>query len=294
MTDMHTHTHFSDGDIDQSPDTLCVQAKEAGIQYLSITDHDYMICHKELKALSEKHGIPLIPGCEFSCIWNYEGKKVIIHLGGHWLDEKNEAIRQILEYNQSLNYEGYVKEQLHRFNKLLSLEKRFDVDNAYEKIEQMHPQAIHRGKRDSVRFLVSSGIVDSAEIAYKLLAFSGEAHVSPAEFLPFVPMEDGVEAITKSSLCTLNHLYYYHLNATENQILIKHFKELGGQALETVYSRYDSFQRAALFEMCNRYDLLPNCGSDRHDISRDFLQGPEVLFQQLKRRQLQQYGSLYL
>ncbi len=293
MTDMHTHTYFSDGDLDQSPDTLCKQAVESGIKYLSITDHDYAFSNKQLNELRSKHDIDLIPGCEFSCIWNHDGKKVIVHLGGHWLDEHDESIRQILHHNQNLNYEAYVKGMLHRYKKHHPHPALTDVDEAYEKIKEAHPYSHHLGKRAVAQFLLSEGCAANRQEAYDAFAYGGEAHVSSTEILHYVPFEEVVSAVTKKSLCTLNHLFYYHLNTEENHALMRAFKALGGQALETVYSHYDIFRQAALLEMCRRYDFLPNCGSDRHDVSRDFLQGPEVLFQQLKERQLQQYGTLH-
>ena len=98
--------------------------------------------------------------------------------------------------------------------------------------------------------------------------------------------------MTKHSICTLNHLYYSHLNDAGNHALLKTFKELGGQALETVYSHYDQTKQKALFLLGKEYGLFPNCGSDRHDTSREFLQGSELMFQRLKERQLRQYGTL--
>lgn len=291
--DLHVHSYWSDADIDQSPDTVCAQAAEAGIKHLSITDHDYLLDLETCLELSKKHDIDLIPGCEFSTLWTDDsGKPVIVHIGGHWLNHSDPILRQLLEHNQSLNFEGYVKEMLHRYNKLLPPYVHFNVDCAYEAIQAMHPQAVHRGKRDVVRFLVSSGFAESAEIAYNHLAYGGVAHVSPTEFLSFAPMEEVVSAIVRRSLATLNHLYYSHLSPSGNQALLSCFKNLGGQCLETVYAPYGEDKRTSLFAACEEYNLLPNCGSDRHDTSRPFMQGPELLFMMLKKRQKEQYGTL--
>lgn len=292
--DLHTHTYLSDGDPDQSPDTLCHQAAEAGLRHLSISDHDHMLPAEQCRKLAETYQIDLISGCEFSCLWTHPdtGSKVIIHLGGHWLNENDPAIQQILKHNQSLNYEAYVKEMLLRYQKQHPHPALCDIDAAYKEMKQAHPYSSHLGKRAVAQFLVSKGCVASRQEAYDHFAYGGATHISPTEILHYAPFEETMEAITKSSICTLNHLYYYHLDATGNQALLQDFKKLGGQALETVYSRYDQMQRAALFRLCEEYDLLPNCGSDRHDTSREFLHGPELLFLQLKDRQLNQYSTL--
>lgn len=293
--DMHTHTHLSDGDLDQSPDTLCLQAVEAGIRHLSITDHDHRLSEEQRKALVKKYQIDLISGCEFSCVWKRKttGEPVNIHLGSHWLDDKNTAIQQILDHNQNLDYKGRTMEMLYRYRKAHPHHALNDLEKAYEEIQVANPYSKHLGKRAVAKFLVAKGCAASRQEAYKSLAYNGEAYVPPTEFLQYASFEETMEAITKSSICTLNHLYYYHLDSAGQQDLLQDFKKFGGQALETVYSPYDQMQQATLFQICREYELLPNCGSDRHDISREFIHGPETLFYQLRDRQLKQYGSLY-
>lgn len=292
--DFHIHSHFSDSDPELSPDMICAQAKAAGLAHLSITDHDNLLPLHTCLALSQKHDIDLIPGCEFSTLWKDpdSSEPVIVHIGGHWLNHRHSVLNQILQYNQSLNFEGYVKEMLYRYNRLLPESQKFDVDTAYEEIRQMHPQAIHRGKRDVVRFLVSTGREKDTQTAYELFAYGGAAHVSPTEMLHFAPMEEVVEAITRHSLATLNHLYYSHLSHNGNQALLRCFKEHGGQCLETIYAPYGLEKRSQLLQACVEYDLLPNCGSDRHDESRPFLLGPDLIFMMLKQRQMEEYGTL--
>jgi len=245
--DLHLHSHWSDADPHLSPDLICAQAKKAGLAHISITDHDNLLPLELCLELSKKHDIDLIPGCEFSTLWTDpdSGEPAIVHISGHWLDHSDPVLKQILAYNQSLNFEGYVKEMLHRYNKLLPADKKIDVDTAYEEIPKMHPEAVHRGKRDAVHFLVSHDLAPSAQFAYDQLAFGGEAHVSPTKLLPFAPMEEVVAAITRLSLSTLNHLYYSHLSPSGNQALLRSFKEQGGQCLETVYSPYGPEKRSA-------------------------------------------------
>ncbi len=293
ITDLHLHSFWSDADPEMSPDLVCAQAKAAGLTDISITDHDNLLPLKTCLELSQKHDINLIPGCEFSTLWENpdDGKPVIVHIGGHWLCHSDPVLQQLIHYNQSLNFEDYVKTMLYRYNKLLPDDKKFDIDIAYEEIQKMHPQAVHRGKRDVVRFLVSTGREKDAQTAYNLFAYGGPAYVSPIELLPFAPMEEVVAAITHYSLATCNHLFYSHLSPSGNQALLRCFKEQGGQCLETIYSPYGPEKRTMLFQACAEYDLLPNCGSDRHDESRPFLHGPDMIFRMLKQRQLEQYGT---
>lgn len=295
-TDFHTHSHLSDADPELSPAAVAAQAAAEGIENLSITDHDHLLHPTLCAALSETYHINLVPGCEFSTLWGNTktGEPAIVHIGGHWLDAEDPVIQQILEYNQHLNYEAYVKLMLYKYNKQLPLAQRMNIDAAYETIKLQHPQAVHRGKRDVARFLVSSGRAADLQSAYQHLAYGGEAYVSPTEMLPFAPLEEVVSAITRKSLATLNHLFYSHLSPSENHELIRCFKAMGGQCLESQYSPYSVEKQAMLFEACDQYALLPNCGSDRHDTTRSFLQGSDIIYKMLHRRQLEQYGTTYM
>ena len=292
--DMHVHTHLSDGDEDQSPDAVCRQAAEAGTVHLSITDHDTVMSAQKRRVLAKRHKIDLVSGCEFSCIWKEpgSGRKVIVHLGGHWLDVEDEGIRQILKHNQNLNYEGYVKEMLHKFRKVKPHPALADIDAAYERIKEAHPYSRHLGKRAAAKFLVSEGCAESRGEAYDMFAHGGAAHVYPTEILDYVSFWDAMEAITNRSVCTLNHLFYYNMEESGNRALLSDFKAAGGQALETFYTRYKAPQRDYLLEICDEYELLPNSGSDRHDSSREFIDGPGLAFLRLRQRQLEEYGTL--
>ena len=118
--DFHVHTHLSDGDPGQSPERVVELAAKAGIDHVGLTDHDHMIGKEQRRKLAMTYQIDVVNGCEVSCYWTQPvtKEKVLIHLGGHWLDPKDEAMVQILAHNQSLNFEGYVKEMLHNCRKL--------------------------------------------------------------------------------------------------------------------------------------------------------------------------------
>ena len=101
-----------------------------------------------------------------------------------------------------------------------------------------------------------------------------------------------MDAINRRSLSTLNHLYYYQMDDEGNEALLRDFKALGGQALEVVYPRYGNEQRVQLYRVCQTYGLLPNAGSDRHESSKPFIQGPPELFSPLRRRCLELHGTI--
>ena len=74
--DLHTHSLFSDGVY--TPDELCRRAKFAGVEVLSITDHDTMNGLDEKRAAAKKYGLSYVDGWEISA---YEGQGKIHVLG---------------------------------------------------------------------------------------------------------------------------------------------------------------------------------------------------------------------
>ena len=291
--DFHVHTHLSDGDPDQSPEKVVAAAAKAGIDHVGITDHDNMISRERCRKLATTYQIDVVNGCEVSCYWTRPDtkEKVLIHLGGHFLDPEDEAIRQILGHNQGLDYKGYVKEMLLRCQKLGMRPYGEDVDRLYERIKFLNPNSTHLGKRAVTQVMMFGRCVESRQEAYDLFAHGGPAHVDPRDFLHFVSLEEAMEAINHRGLSTLNHLYYYHLDDQGNRELLRTVKDLGCQALEVEYTRYNEAQRAELMKMCEEYGFLPNAGSDRHDHTREFLKGTGENFLALWRHQLEIHGT---
>ncbi|WP_312641847.1 PHP domain-containing protein [Hydrogenoanaerobacterium sp.] len=74
--DLHCHTKLSDGSM--GLEDVIYFAKRAGLDFVSITDHDTMAGITRAVVLGKRYGINVIPGVEFSCIDNQRGRKVHI------------------------------------------------------------------------------------------------------------------------------------------------------------------------------------------------------------------------
>jgi predicted metal-dependent phosphoesterase TrpH len=94
--DLHTHTNYSDGV--HTPEELIIKVKEAGIDCLSITDHDNVDGIEESIELGKKHGVGIIPGCEISS--EHNGKET--HILAYFIDYKNE---ELLDYLRNFRRE---------------------------------------------------------------------------------------------------------------------------------------------------------------------------------------------
>ena len=76
MIDLHIHTTSSDGS--DEPEVILTKAQEAGLSYISITDHDSIGAYKKLEKVKVKDYFSgkIIPGCEFSVA--YKGTPIEI------------------------------------------------------------------------------------------------------------------------------------------------------------------------------------------------------------------------
>jgi len=90
--DLHIHSvHSDDGEF--TPAELVQQCKEAGIEVMSITDHNSVKANAEAKMEAKKAGIQYITGIEIDCTY----KGINLHLLGYGIDEAAPIFAEIEE-----------------------------------------------------------------------------------------------------------------------------------------------------------------------------------------------------
>lgn len=105
-TDLHTHSHYSDGQI--SPKELVRLAKKKKIKNLALTDHDSVKGVKEAIAEGKKIGVNIIPAVEI----RFNGGEVL----GYFIDVNNKELIKKLK-QQSKRIENNVKDWCKKLNK---------------------------------------------------------------------------------------------------------------------------------------------------------------------------------
>ena len=88
---LHIHSNFSDGK--ENFDTLIEQAKQKGLKYISITDHNTIEGYKTSKYKNDKF---LIKGIEFDCIYGFS----LLHILGYGLDIENPNLSKLYGKNK--------------------------------------------------------------------------------------------------------------------------------------------------------------------------------------------------
>lgn len=91
--DLHIHSIYSDGE--NSPEEIMKMAKEAGLDVISITDHNNIDSADKCLSLEKDFNILCIPGVELST--RYKGER--IHILGYFSidDYKNELLKEVLK-----------------------------------------------------------------------------------------------------------------------------------------------------------------------------------------------------
>ena len=86
--DLHIHSSYSDGVL--TPEEIVELAKNQGIKYISITDHDSISAQYIIN--KNDTGVNIIPGIEFSTEYN----DLEIHILGYFIDINNRRLNEVV------------------------------------------------------------------------------------------------------------------------------------------------------------------------------------------------------
>ncbi|MDO5559203.1 MAG: PHP domain-containing protein [Oscillospiraceae bacterium] len=126
--DLHTHTTASDGQY--MPCELVNMAADAGVEYLSVTDHDTTGAIEQARKAAHERGIVFIPGIEISS----SSECGDIHILGYGIDEKNPVLEQLCSRLK--------KDRDVRKFRILEYLREKNIDLLLENVEKFAPQTL--------------------------------------------------------------------------------------------------------------------------------------------------------
>ena len=261
--DLHTHTVQSDGAY--SPLVLCGLAREANINILAITDHNFTEDLTELRSAWPE--LRIIQGAEISCLYtDPQGTSRELHVVALGVDRENPKLKAVLAKNQP-DRKPYIDAILQRL-------RDCGIDlGSYEDLCRRNPGKRHIGRMDIAKQMADEGYTASVEEGFDVYVGShGACRAYVPNPLRYVSLEEAVEAIVDAGgAAVLAHLYYYQLDEAPSRQLLKRFKELSGPngAMEVFYSRYCQQQRMALKALADEYGLMYSAASDFHGQSEN-------------------------
>ena len=244
--DLHTHTSHSDGFY--SPIELIKKAKQAGIDVISITDHDNVAGILEATEYGKEIGIDVIPGVEISS--DIEDKEV--HILAYFFEPDNPELERYLTFFR----EERLKRAVRIVKKLTSLGLPLTIEDVLEKAKN---SAV--GRPHIAQAMLEKGLVSSYYEAFNkhigngCPAYEKKVHLSPQSAFKIISDAGGLSFIA--------HPGYMP------EALLKELINAGVDGIEVIHPSHSREQVRFYRGIVNEYFLLESGGSDFHGGKRE-------------------------
>ena len=252
-SDLHTHTSYSDGKM--TPEELVTAAKEAGLRYIAITDHDTVdgVTHLYEEGLLSKKGLGIIPGIEFSA--HHEMRE--IHILGYNVDIYR---RDLLD---RLNDVGEARWS--RFSEMVGKLQELGYGVTEADVLRVAGTSKSISRSHIGRALVSKGFFPSVREAFDAVLSKGRpAYVShyrlePEEVIALIKDAGGTPVLA-------------HPKLIGDDALVEHLLDSGIEGIEAFYPQHDTVDTQRYIGMAERRHLLVTGGSDFHGFASRYPQ----------------------
>lgn len=242
LADLHVHTLCSDGLI--TPAQAVRLAAEAGLQALSITDHDTVEGIREATAWGHDLGVEVVPGTELSA----HVREREIHLLGYCVDWQDGRLGDTLRsiHQRRLDRGKAIIQRLNSLGVHLALE---------DALRQAKGSPL--GRPHIAAALMERGVVATKDEAFnRFIGDRGPAY-SPK---PYMPPETIIGLIHRAGgVAVLAHPGVNFPEPTLAQLV-----DLGLDGIEVYHPAHQPPQLDFYHQMANRYHLLMTGGSDSH------------------------------
>lgn len=239
--DLHCHSTASDGI--RGPRELVEAARAAGLNVLSLTDHDSTENLDAVRLLCQKASIFFIPGIELSCEHNGES----IH---------------ILGYFHNINYQDPILSQrLTKFREKRDtraaeiarrLKKYFDIE--IDLGELTRPEGSSLGRPHIAGLIHQKYRLEISEIFARYLGDHSKAYIPSSR----IPLASGISMLKEAgALVILAHPGNYRTPITD-------LLQWAFDGAECYYATHSKDQTAYFKEVCHYMNRLITCGSDDH------------------------------
>ena len=255
--DLHVHTNYSDG-LDSIKEVLR-KAKENNVGYISLVEHYNVSSYSEACQLAGDD-IVVIPGIELGADMSKyfvpgQKNKHICHLLGYYISKD---ICKLLDKYELDRYECVTNTISLLNSQGIKIDLADVIANARDK------KSI--GRFDIALTLKAFGYSKTATQAYgEYLDHNGKSYVQRKKLEP----EDLVRAIRKyGGVPVLAHPKSLRLPKEELDVFIEKLVKAGLCGIEVYNPNNSEAKRKELLEYCEKYDLIPTCGSDYHGGNR--------------------------
>ena len=244
--DLHVHTTASDGKF--TPAEIVRKAREVGLLYLGICDHDSIegiACAHE--AAAKNPGFTVINGVEI----NTDIPAGELHILGYFYDRNNLELKQTLERLRNSRIERAQK----MINKLRKMGLKID----FLRVEELAGNGAI-GRPHIAQAMLEKGYINSFREAFmKYINRGGPAYVERDKITPI----EAIQLIVRAGgLPVLAHpMTFDNLETT-----VAELKVAGLVGIEVYYNNYSHEQISNLLQIADKFSLIPTGGSDYHGL----------------------------
>lgn len=246
-SDLHMHTSCSDGLL--TPEELVQATKEAGLNFIAITDHDTVdgLCQLYETGLYPNAGIKIIPGIEFSA--HHDTSE--IHILGYNVDIYN---RELVE---RLN--DVVEARWMRFSTMVEKLQNLGYDISETDVLEIADGSTSISRSHIAQVMVRKGYCASVKDTFEQLLEKGKpAYVSHYR----LEAEEIIDLIKNSGGTPV----LAHPKLIHNDALVEELLKNGIEGIEAIYPKHDEEDTKRYLELAEKYHLLVTGGSDFHGI----------------------------
>ena len=247
--DLHCHSVVSDGTL--TPEELAERAYANGVRLWALTDHDELGGQGRARIAAKALGMDYLSGVEISVTWMGQ----TIHIVGLGIDAEHAGILEGLR----LTREGRSNRAQMMAEQLLKV----GIPGAYE--GALHFAGNHQliSRTHFARFLVEQSVCRDTEHVFKNYLIEGKPGYVPHQW---ANLDDAVSWITGAGgVAVIAHPGRYKFSAMQRDELFKHFKDIGGMAIEVITGSHSPDQFKTYGKIAQQYGFLASRGSDFHD-----------------------------
>ena len=245
--DLHTHTTASDGQY--SPAALVGLARDAGLEYMAVTDHDTLRGLPEAMAAGKKLGIQVIPGVELSASEDRH-----LHILGLNVQTGHTPLSALCQKMR--------QEREQRKHRIMDFLKQKGIHIPLEEVERQAGNAAV-GRPHFAQVIVRHGYASTNREVFDHLLDTLEYHESVKEHKPS-PVECIRAIHAAGGKAVLAHPYQLGYGDAQLTELVSHLRECGLDGLECYYPKHSAEQTVFYLKLAKCFSLSITGGSDFH------------------------------
>ena len=242
LADLHTHSLCSDGL--RTPTQAVEEALKAGVQVLSLTDHDTVEGMSEIFMAAQSQSIEILSGTELSA----HVKDREVHILAYCVDWQAVSLLEHLELLRQRRHDrgAAIVERLNDLGVELTLE---------EVLQQASGGLV--GRPHIAAAMINRGVVSSKQEAF--IRFLGDR--APAIIpKPYTAAQEVMELVHQVGGVTV----LAHPGHSVAEIVIAQLVDWGLDGIEVYHPSHQPLQIEFCQQMAQRYGLLQSGGSDSH------------------------------